>query len=473
MKKFALLVLVFSFAANVPAQNRKPASPLDPNGLSVVYDVPATRKIRLKTGIPYLKDGQKTLALNLYLPPAANRKTLLPAVIFLNGVDISAPGDRSGAQENRLSFPKLVAAHGLAAIAMQLDPADVQGSFRKLFEFLEKDGARFGIDAARLGVFTASANTTEAGRFLMSEAAPRGIRAAVFYYGFAPTAAFRRDLPVLFVAAEGDMTGYIGRQSAGIWQRVAESRAPWTLVYASNQTHAFDLFSDTDEARRIIQQTIGFWKSHLEAVPQPGWKPSPAREIMGSAYYGNNPQKTADLLKKWIAEHPADSLAYVTYGRALTQLKRPDEAVAAFEKALALGGPDGGLYYNLGQLRVEQKLYADAIGYYRKAVELDGSNGVVFLQMGIAQMQLGQNEEALKTFERALGGGVARFIVHYNIARALARLGQPDKALESLGKAIDEGFSNRNGMETDTDLAPLRADARFQTLLARLPKPQN
>ncbi len=42
-----------------------------------------------------------------------------------------------------------------------------------------------------------------------------------------------------------------------------------------------------------------------------------------------------------------------------------------------------------------------------------------------------------------------------------------------LNKTIDEGYNNRQTFETDTDLAPLRTDARFQTLLARLPKAQS
>ena len=39
-----------------------------------------------------------------------------------------------------------------------------------------------------------------------------------------------------------------------------------------------------------------------------------------------------------------------------------------------------------------------------------------------------------------------------------------------LNKAVDEGFSNRRTIETDTDLAPIRADASFQELLKRLPQ---
>jgi len=468
MKKFAVLALFFIFSTGVFSQNKQPTSPLSPNGLSVVYNIPATKKVRVKQDVPYLSDSKRTLTIDIYSPPNAKPNDKLPAVIFLNGIGSASP-DKSGEQENQASFPRLVGAHGMVGISMESDSSRIQECFQKLFAFLEKDGAKYGIDASRLGVYAASANTTEAGRFLMSENAPKGIRAAALYYGFAPQGVLRKDLPVLFVLAEGDMAGYLGRQALGLWQKVAESRAPWTLLFASNQTHAFDLFSDTDDARRIIQQTLGFWKSNLEPVPQPGWKPSMVREIMGSAYYGNNPQKTADLLTKWIAEHPTDTLAYVTYGRALTQLKRTDEAVAAFEKALELGGPEAGLYFNLGQLRNQQKRYGEAVNHFTKAIELGGPNGVIFLQMGIAQMELGRSEEALKTFESALEGGIAKFIVHYNIACAHVRLKQADKAFEALGKALDEGFANRSGLETDPALAPLRSDARFQELLKRLP----
>ena len=63
-----------------------------------------------------------------------------------------------------------------------------------------------------------------------------------------------------------------------------------------------------------------------------------------------------------------------------------------------------------------------------------------------------------------------RGLAYYNMACAHARLKQIDKAFEMLNKAVDEGFNDRSTLETDTDLAALRADARFRTLLNRLPK---
>ena len=82
-------------------------------------------------------------------------------------------------------------------------------------------------------------------------------------------------------------------------------------------------------------------------------------------------------------------------------------------------------------------------------------------------------EDLLEQYERAFELGIppgpaTRGVAYYNLACAYARTGQKDKALESLSRAVDEGFSDRAGMERDEDLAPLRPDPRFQQLLSRI-----
>lgn len=165
-------------------------------------------------------------------------------------------------------------------------------------------------------------------------------------------------------------------------------------------------------------------------------------------------------------------------GRNLAQLQRYDEANAAYEKALSLGSTDAGIYLGLGQMRVGQKRYDEAVNYLSKAIEGGARNSFVYGQLAFAQMAVNRNEDALKTYEKAFELGIppganTRGAAYYNMACAHTRLKQTDKAFELLNKAIDEGFTNRRTFETDADLAPLRADARFETLLDRLPKTAN
>ena len=470
MKKIALFVLILAFSSVLCAQNNQSRSPLDPTNWGVVYDVPATKNVKVKTDVPY----SGNLSIDVYAPPDAKAGDKFPAVIFLNAIG-DAPGNKVKSWEIYKSFPRLMAAHGIIGISMDMDGAKIQENLRALFDFLEKDGAKHGIDASRLGVYAASANTTQSLVYLMSDAASKNIRAAALFYGAtpAPNTRIRKDLPVLFILAEGDAQGFFGQQSANLWQRVMEAKAPWTLVYASNLPHAFDAFTDRDESRRVIQQAIAFWKSNLEPVPQPAWKPSPSREIVSTLYWNDAP-KAVELLTKYIAENPNDGVAHMQMGRMLVILQRYDEAGAAYEKALALGINHGGLYNGLGQTRMAQKRWEDAANYLSKAVEAGARSSFTYGQLAFAQMHLNRNEDALKSYEKAFEAGIppganTRGTAYYNMACAYARLKQTDKAFEMLGRAVDEGFANRRTFETDTDLAPLRTDARFQELLKRLP----
>ncbi len=475
LNKFAFLLIFILSAINLCAQNNGQQSPLDGRLYGVVYDVPATKDVKLKADVPYLKDTKGTLAIDIYTPPDMKPGEKLPAVVFLNAIGEQPNQPKVKSWGIYKSFPRLVAAHGIIGISMEADGERIQETLRALFDFLEKEGAAHGIDAARLGVYAASANTTQSIVYLMSENASKGIRAAALYYGVTPTTEtrIRKDLPVLFILAEGDLQG-MGQASMGLWQRVAQSGAPWTLMFAAGLPHAFDAFSDNDESRRIIQQTLTFWKSNLEPVPQPGWKPSLAREVV-AALYSNNPQKSVDALTKWIAENPKDALAYQQYGRALSQLQRIDEATAAYEKALALGGTDAGIYLGLGQIRNQQKRYEEAANYLSKATELGARNSFVYGQLGYVQLTLNRNDEAVKSYEKAFEAGIppganTRGLAYYNLAIGYFRLKQNDKGFEMLNKAVDEGFNNRATYEGDTDFAPVRTDARFQKLLERLTK---
>ncbi|MFN8003650.1 MAG: hypothetical protein U0X75_21850 [Acidobacteriota bacterium] len=58
---------------------------------------------------------------------------------------------------------------------MDADGEHIQDSLRGVFDFLRKQGAQYGIDAARLGVYAASANVRGAYEYLIGEHAASGI----------------------------------------------------------------------------------------------------------------------------------------------------------------------------------------------------------------------------------------------------------------------------------------------------------
>jgi tetratricopeptide (TPR) repeat protein len=474
MRSTAILISIFALSQQIIGQSVSPArSPLEATVWGVVYDTPGTKAVRVTPDVTYLKDGRSDLKLDIYLPPDQKAGALRPAVIFLNAIG-DRPGDKVKSWEIYKSWPRLVAAHDMVGIAMDADGTRIQDSLKALFDFLGRDGAKHGIDADRLGVYAASANVTQSSIYLMGENASKGIKAAALYYGGAPQGNLRRDLPVLFILAEGDLPGGLGQQAIPLWQRVTESRAPWTMVFASRMPHAFDAFEDNDESRRLVQQTIAFWRTHLEPTPQPPWKPSAAREIV-AATYGSDYARTAGLLTKYLAENPNDAHGHVLLGRNLQQLRRFDEAAAAFERAAAIAPNDPRAASGLGQVRLGQKRYDEAARLLANAIDNGFRNSMLYGQLAFAQLFLNRNEEAIKNYERSFEMGIppganTRGVAYYNMACAYARLKQSDKAFEMLGKAIDEGFANRETLEKDEDLAALRSDPRFAALTSRIPK---
>ncbi len=459
------LLAVTSIAAF--SQTARQPSKLEGTRWGVVYDIPDTKKVKVAKSVPY----SANLTVDIYSPPNAKPADKRPAVIFLNAIG-DGPEGKVKDWGIYSSWPRLMAAEGMIGISMDADGEKIQESLASVFDFIAKSGSKYGIDPDRLGVYAASANVTQSAIFLMGPNAPKGIKAAALYYGGAPEMAPRRDLPVLFIIAESDMPR-MAASLPGLWQRVAETKAPWTLQMASGMPHALDAFEDTDGARRIVQQTIAFWKSHLEPVPPPTWPHSREREII-AAIFGNDAAKAVPLLAEFLKENPNDGEAYSQYGRMLASLRRFDESADAYEKAVALGVDNGGVFNGLGQTRLNQKRWQEAINYLNKAVEKGNRSSLTYGQIAWAQLNLNRNEDAVKSYEKAFEAGIpaganTRGIAYYNMACAYTRMKNVDKAFEALNKAVAEGYTNRRSIETDTDFEPLRSDPRFTQLLGRLP----
>jgi tetratricopeptide (TPR) repeat protein len=474
VRSFLFSPLAVLFATVCLAQgNETPRSPLDATSWGVVYDVPATRDVKVRADVPYLRDARGTLAMDIYLPPDVKAGEKRPAVVFLNAIG-DQPGNKLKSWEIYKTWPRLVAAHGMVGVSMEADGARILECLRAVFAFLVEHGGEHNIDGGRLGVYAASANVRWASEFLLSESAPTGIRAAALYYGQPPAGKLRTDLPVLFIVAASDAPG-LGAPLTDLWRRVVEAGAPWSLAFASRLPHGFDGFSDNDDARRMIQQSIAFWKSHLEPVPQPSWAPAPARAIVASSY-GNDPQRTVELVAQWIADHPNDAEAHLFYGRALAQLRRADEAAVALERAMALGLNQPSVFNWLGQVRVSQQKWGEAERLLNRAIEGGMRNSLTFGQLAYAQLRLGRNEESVRNYEQAFAVGIpqganTRGVASFNLACGYARLGQKEKAFEALERAANDGFGARAEYEKEESLAPLRNDPRFQRIVDRLSKP--
>jgi len=86
--------------------------------------------------------------------------------------------------------------------------------------------------------------------------------------------------------------------------------------------------------------------------------------------------------------------------------------------------------------------------------------------LGNALTRIGRYEEGLSIDEKLVALLPDNATVHYNLACSLALLRRKEDALHALGRALALGFDDERLLATDPDLAALREDPRFRTLLA-------
>lgn len=77
--------------------------------------------------------------------------------------------------------------------------------------------------------------------------------------------------------------------------------------------------------------------------------------------------------------------------------------------------------------------------------------------------------EAIEAFKRAIELGYRKATAMYNIACGYSLLNDKDNALVWLQRALDNGFDRPDLVADDSDLDPLRSDARFKKIVAGMP----
>jgi len=432
-----------------------------------VMEHPGMKEVTVKEDVIYLKDEKGSLQMDVYMPPGLENHEQRPTIVFLNGI-----GENPGQPKVKnwgiyKEWPRLMAAYGFVGISMESDGTRVQQIFQGLFNFLCEHGSAYHVDPNKLGVYAASANVTQSAIYLMKEEAYKGIKAAVLYYGGTPPGPYRKDLPVLFVISEGD----VGRNAYGsLWRAVLKNNAPWTIKMATGLPHAFDAFEDTDESRKVVKETISFWKNHLEPVAQPSWSHSLPREVL-SAQYMQNYTKAADLTKQWLDTHPDDADALRTYSISLKNAGRFGEAEAVYKKRLAQQPNDGGLLADLALVMYGLNKPVEGDDFMARAITTGTLNRFHYVNLGRSLYNLKNYSGSAKYYELAVAIQ-SDAIDYYNLACSYSLNRQFDLAVVALEKALNLGYHDLNWLARDPDLRPLRKHSIFRRIQDKLRRMQ-
>jgi len=139
-----------------------------------------------------------------------------------------------------------------------------------------------------------------------------------------------------------------------------------------------------------------------------------------------------------LAASPRHAPTMTLLATLLAQTDRPEEAVRLFDASLKLDRDQELALFNRGNLLFALQRHADALASYNRAVALWPGHAPLLNNRGNALLALGRKLEALAGFDRAIAADPHFADAHFNRANVLQLLGRPAEALASLDRAIAE-----------------------------------
>jgi tetratricopeptide (TPR) repeat protein len=84
------------------------------------------------------------------------------------------------------------------------------------------------------------------------------------------------------------------------------------------------------------------------------------------------------------------------------KLKKYEEAIASFDKAVSINGDSLLAWYNKGLVLATLKKYEEALPTYEQAIRIDPDDANIWNAQGVALLELKKYKEAITSFDRAL-----------------------------------------------------------------------
>jgi serine/threonine protein kinase/Flp pilus assembly protein TadD len=167
--------------------------------------------------------------------------------------------------------------------------------------------------------------------------------------------------------------------------------------------------------------------------------------------------------------------AYYFYARAMFSQGKKEDAARLFEQASRVNPEDyqsvalvSSVYDSLGRKTEAQEARRRTLQIIERHLGLHPDDPrALYLGAG-ALCELGERVRGVEWADRALSLDPNDPSVLYNVACVYSGLGEADKAIDCLEKSITSGMGQKEWIENDSDLDPLRDHPRFQALLMRL-----
>ena len=167
--------------------------------------------------------------------------------------------------------------------------------------------------------------------------------------------------------------------------------------------------------------------------------------------------------------------AHYFYARTCFAQGKHEAACRLYEAASEANRDDaqaltllGFTYRTIGEEELAVDASTRALARLERMLELNRDDPRATYLSADALLQMGQRDEALRRAERAVALDPDDSYATYGLACIYSQLGMIDEGIGALQRAVSCGFGHLAWIANDSDLDPLREDARFQTLVEGL-----
>jgi serine/threonine protein kinase/Tfp pilus assembly protein PilF len=148
--------------------------------------------------------------------------------------------------------------------------------------------------------------------------------------------------------------------------------------------------------------------------------------------------------------------------------RRYDRAIDAYKKALEMEPNFILARRRLGQTYEQKSMFDEALAEFQRTLAVFAGDTESIAALGHAYAASGREREAYDIIERLTELGTQRYIPSYFNARIHTALGQKDQAFEWLEKAYKERYGFLVYLKVEPSFDPLRQDPRFEELAHRV-----
>ena len=166
---------------------------------------------------------------------------------------------------------------------------------------------------------------------------------------------------------------------------------------------------------------------------------NPPQEIVNHLKTLLNNGKFSDAYEKVktvIKQHPKSFILWNILGVSLYELKKIEDAIKSYEKAVSFNPTYAHAYINLGIAFRDQGKLDAAINFSKKAVLSEPHNPLAYNNLGALLTEQGKFNEAIEVYKKALLIQPNYAQAHNNLGVTLRELGKNEEAIRAYKKAI-------------------------------------